>query len=182
MRISRKKRPDKPLILDYLRNEAITAPEVRLIDAEGNNLGVMSTRDAIQKAQELEMDLVEINPKANPPVAQIHQFSHFKYQKEKEARKQRNNSHVSDIKGIRLSIRIGEHDMNIRREQAKKFLERGDKVKAEIIMRGRENAKGELAYEVIREFFTGLDAMIPVRYEEEAKRAGNKVTAIIIRK
>ncbi len=182
MRISRKKRPDKALILDYRKNEGIIVPEVRLIDLEGNNLGVVPTSEAIERARALEMDLVEINPKANPPVAQIHNFSHFKYQKEKEVRKQRTNSHVSDIKGIRLSIRIGEHDLNIRREQAKKFLERGDKVKAEIILRGRENAKANIAFDVIKEFFAGLDAMIPVRYEEEAKRNANKVTAIIIRR
>jgi translation initiation factor IF-3 len=182
MRISRKKRPDKPIIPLYLLNERITAPELRVIDAEGTNLGVFSNREALAMARERELDLVEINPKAEPPIAQILEFGHFKYQKEKEVRKQKINSHVSDIKGIRLSIRISDHDLEIRMLQAKKFLERGDKVKVEMILRDRENGKISIAYQVIESFFTKLSAELSVRYEQTATRQGNKVTAIIIRK
>ncbi len=182
MRISRKKRPDKPLIPQYKLNEKITAPEVRVIDAEGKNIGVFSTAEAIEMARAKEMDLVEINPKIDPPVAQILEYGHFKYQKEKEMRKQKINSHVSDLKGIRLSIRISDHDLDIRQMQAKKFLERGDKVKVEMILRDRENGKIGLAFEVITAFYTKLEAQIPIRYEQTATRQGNKVTAIIIRK
>lgn len=181
MRISRKKRPDKPLIPLYKLNDKITVPEVRVLDAEGKNIGVFSTREAIEMARLQEMDLVEINPKAEPPVAQILEYGHFKYQKEKELRKQKINSHVSDIKGIRISIRISDHDLEIRTNQAKKFLERGDKVKVEMILRDRENAKIGIAFEVITAFFNKLNTAIPVRYEQTATRQGNKVTAIIIR-
>lgn len=181
MRISRKKRPDKPLIPLYKLNDKITAPEVRVLDNEGKNIGVLPTKEAIEMARAQEMDLVEINPKAEPPVAQILEYGHFKYQKEKELRKQKINSHVSDIKGIRISIRISDHDLEIRTNQAKKFLERGDKVKVEMILRDRENAKIGIAFEVITNFFNKLNAAIPVRYEQTATRQGNKVTAIIIR-
>ncbi len=182
MRISRKKRPEKPLIPHYRRNEFIRVPEVRVIDADGNNIGVLSIADAIARAQETEMDLVEINPKANPPVAQILNFSHFKYQKEKEMKKQKINSHVSDTKGIRLSVRIGDHDLDIRRMQAQNFIERGDKVKAEIILRGRENAKPEIAFDVIKKFYELLNSHITVKYEQEPTKQANKVTAIIAKR
>src|SRR3989339_1201973 len=127
MRISRKKRPDKPLMQHHNINEQILAPEVRLLDTENNNLGVLKTNVALARARELEMDLVEINPKADPPVCKIIEFTHFKYQKEKEAKKQKAGAHESELKGVRLSFRIGEHDLIIRVEQAAKFLERGDK-------------------------------------------------------
>ncbi len=182
MRISRKKRPDKPLIPQYKINEKITASEVRVIDAEGKNIGVFPTSEAIEMARSREMDLVEINPKIDPPVAQILEYGHFKYQKEKEMRKQKINSHVSDLKGIRLSIRISDHDLEIRQMQAKRFLERGDKVKVEMILRDRENAKAAIAFEVIDTFYKRLEVQIPIRYEQPGTRQGNKVTAIIIRK
>lgn len=181
MRISRKKRPEKPMIPHYNVNEAIQSPTVRVLDAEGNNLGIVDTKEAIARARGEELDLVEINPKAEPPVAQMIAFTHFKYQKEKEVRKQKINSRGSELKGVRLSIRIGEHDMDVRLDQAAGFLERGDKVKAEIILRGREMKYAGQAFDVIRKFFSLLNAKMPVRFEQDPIRQGNKITAIIIR-
>ncbi len=182
MRISRKKRPEKPLIPHYNLNERIKVPEVRLLDSEGNNVGVLSTSEALAMAHEQELDLVEINPKADPPVAKLIDFARFKYQKEKEMRKQKISSHVSDIKGVRLSIRIGEHDLNIRLNQAEKFIERGDKVKPEIMLKGRENAHPEMAFEVIKKFFDRLNEKVEVKYEQEPAKQSNKVTSVIIKK
>ena len=160
-------------------NHRIDAPEVRVLNDEGENLGVMKTGDALSKAKEMEMDLVEINPKAQPPVCKITDFKHFKYQKEKEARKTKAKSKISELKGVRLSIRIGQHDLDIRRAQAEKFLSRGDKVRIEIILRGRERAKTHIANEVIGAFVTRIKEDTPVRYDQEITRQGNKVTAII---
>lgn len=182
MRISRKKRPDKPLIPHYNLNGRISVPELRVLDTEGKNIGILSRADALAKAEELELDLVEINPKSNPPVAKLIDFARFKYQKEKELRKQKISSHVADIKGVRLSIRIGEHDMNIRLLQAEKFIERGDKVKPEIMLKGRENARPEIAFDVLKKFFAALNEKIEVKYEQEPTKQGNKVTAIILKK
>ncbi len=182
MRISRKKRPDKPLIPKFWINERIRAVEVRVLDDEGKNVGVMKTADAIAQAKAEEKDLVEINPKANPPVCKIMVFSQFKYQKEKEARKQKQNSHIAELKGIRLSMRISEHDMGVRLNQALKFLNRGDKVRSEVILRGRERGKAELAHEVIRRFCTLVEAEFPIRFEQNVMRQGNKVTAIFTKK
>ena len=145
MRISRKKRPKKSLIPHYRLNDRIKVPELRVIDADGGNIGIMETSKALALAAEQELDLVEINPKAEPPVAQITDFTHLKYQKEKQARKQKQSVHNSEMKGIRLSMRIGKGDIETRKKQAEKFLERGDKVKLEIILRGAERYKTPLA-------------------------------------
>ncbi|MBT3817327.1 MAG: translation initiation factor IF-3 [Candidatus Magasanikbacteria bacterium] len=181
MRISRKRRPQKSLIPRYNLNDKIEATEIRVLGADGTNLGVMSTKEALDLAREKELDLVEINPKALPPIAKILDFKHFKYQKEKEARKQKNKSHVSDLKGIRLSMRIGPGDLDTRKKQAAKFLDRGDKVKVEIILRGAERYKTPLAYQVIEKFHALLTEDMQLKYEQEAKRQGNKITAIIIK-
>lgn len=179
MRISRKKRPKKPLIPHYNINGQIKSEEVRVVGDEGENLGVISTKEAMEKAQEQEVDLIEINPKARPPVVMFKDFSHFKYQKEKEARKQKAKSHVSELKGVRLSIRIGEHDLKIRRKQAEKFLNRGDKVKIELILRGRDRAQSHIAYEVVKEFAESIKESIDIRFEQEPTRQGSRVNAII---
>lgn len=182
MRISRKKRPDKPLIPRYNKNEFITAPEVRVLDLEGNHVGVMKIAEAVKLARDQELDLVEINPKGVPPVAQLIDFVKFKYQKEKEARKMKSNAHVSETKGIRLSVNIGEHDMEIRKNQSIDFLNRGDKVKMEIILRGRENARPDIAFQVLRNFFIMVNSAVEVKYEQDLAKQGNKVTGIIVKK
>ena len=182
MRISRKKRPDKPIIPHFNKNELIQVPEVRVLDNQGNHVGVMKTSEAIRLAREQEMDLVEINPKGVPPVAQIIEFVKFKYQKEKEAKKQKANAHVSETKGVRLSVNIGDHDLDIRKNQAVEFLNRGDKVKLEIILRGRENARPNLAFDVLRQFFILVNTTVEVKYEQELSRQGNKIIGIITKK
>lgn len=182
MRISRKKRPDKPLIPLFRLNGRITVPEVRLLDDEGNNLGVFQTHEAINMAIERESDLVEINPKAVPPVCKITDFSHFKYRKEKEIRKQKQQAHETEVKGIRLSVRIGEHDMSIRVAQAEKFLNRGDKVKIELILRGRENAKPTIAFGVMTKFLGMIEEKIEINQEQRPTKQGNRIITIITKK
>lgn len=182
MRISRKRRPEKPLIPHYNVNAQIRVPEVRVIGREGVNLGVLAIADALRMAEEQECDLVEINPKAEPPVAQLVEFSRFKYQKEKEAKKQKLGAHVSDTKGVRLSVRISDHDLDVRRAQAEKFLERGDKVKAEIILRGREHARPDLAFDVIKRFISLVQKTVPLRIDQESAKQGNKITAVMAKR
>jgi len=182
MRISHKKRPQKSLIPFFRRNEAISVPEVRLLNNENENLGIFKTSEAIRMAREEEKDLVEINPKAEPPVAKIIDFTQFKYQKEKEARKQKAKAHVAEIKGVRLSVGIGDHDLEIRQKQSEDFLDRGDKVKIEIILKGREHGKPNLAREVITGFIKTIEKERPLRIEQEIAFQGGKMTAIITKK
>ncbi|MBT4121313.1 MAG: translation initiation factor IF-3 [Candidatus Magasanikbacteria bacterium] len=182
MRISRKKRPDKPLIAHYRLNNKIVAPEVRLLDNEGGNLGVFSIQEALRMAEEQEIDLVEVNPKAEPPVCKIIDFSHFKYQKEKEIRKQKQQAHDTETKGIRLSVRISDHDMEVRLNQADKFLNRGDKVKIELTLRGRENIKPTIAFEVVNKFLGLIEGKMELRKEQLPTKQGNRITAIVAKK
>lgn len=180
MRISRKKHR-RPQVVEpqYWCNERIRTPEVRVITGEGENLGVMATSDAIKVAQEKELDLVEVDPKAQPPIAKIMDYGQFKYQKEKEARKLRAKQHKVEVKGIRISVRISEHDFKVRLDRAKKFLEDGDKIKIEIVLRGRERRHPDLAKEQIQQFITRLEQEIPIKIEQAISKQGNMVTALV---
>ncbi len=182
MRISRKKRPDKPLIPHFKKNHMIKSPEVRVIGANKEFIGIMATSKAIQLAAEQELDLVEINPKAVPPVCALVDFTSFKYQKEKEAKKIKARAHTVEIKGVRLTVRISDHDLDVRRKQAEKFLDRGDKVKVEIILRGRENSKPQLAFDVVQKFYQLLSQNFEIKYEQEPAKQINKITATIVKK
>lgn len=163
----------------YLVNDNIRFPTVRVITDGGGHLGVIPTAEALQKAREMEMDLVVIQPKAEPPVAKIVEFGKFKYEQEKEARKQKAKAKTVEVKGIRLSARIGPHDIEVRKEQAKKFLENGDKVKVEIILRGREKRHGDLARKIIEQFVAALNKDIPLRVDQSVQNQGGQLTSIV---
>ncbi|HNU95844.1 MAG TPA: translation initiation factor IF-3 [Candidatus Magasanikbacteria bacterium] len=181
MRISHKKRKPEINEKKYFFNEKIIAPEVRVLDNENNNLGVMKTGEAIRAAQEQEMDLVEINPKANPPVCKIMDFGQFQYQQEKAARIKKAHQKETKTKGVRLSIRIGTHDLEIRKKQTLEFLDNGDKVKVEVILKGREMQQGALAFELLKKFISEVNVQTPIKYDQEPERQGRSVTAIIFK-
>lgn len=178
MRISRKKRPIKPT-LRFRMNEAIRVPKVRVVDDEGAFLGIMDTRDALKLAREQEMDLVEIVPKGEIHVAKITEYGKFKYQKEKEAKKQKSQQKKIGLKGIRLSLRIDRHDIDLRIRQSIKFLQEGDKVKIELILKGRERARPELGTEVINNFVKELGEKTPIKIEQPMSRQGRKFFVVI---
>ncbi len=166
----------------YNRNQFIRSGKVLVLDENGENLGVMDAEEAVRLAQERELDLVEINPKVDPPVCKIVDFSEFKYQKEKQARKQKAHSRASEVKGIRLSMRISDHDLEIKEAQAEKFLDRGDKVKLELMMRGRENAKQDIGQDILERFMKAIEQKFPIRIEQEITKQGHKITSIIAKK
>ncbi len=182
MRIHRHRaRKPKLNLQKFLINERIKAPEVRVIDDEGKMLGVLKTEEAFAIAQKKELDLVEVSPKANPPVCKILDFGQFKYQKEKEARKQKAQSKEVELKGIRLSVRIGDHDFNVRIKQASKFLDRGDKIKIELPMRGREKAHKPVAEQVMVRFLTTLRETYEIRVEQPIQFQGGRMSMIIVK-
>ncbi len=160
-------------------NDRIKAAEVRVIDEKGQPLGVMTIEKALELVQSRELDLVEVSPKAEPPVCKILDYGQFKYQKEKEARKQKAAAKEIELKVIRLSVRIGEHDLEVRQKQAAKFLDRGDKVKIELPMRGREKAHKDVAEGVLKLFLEGLKAQYQLRVEQEIKYLGGRFSAIV---
>ncbi len=184
MRISRKKRKpqQKDLGKQYRVNQRIRVPELRVIDENGNMVGVLPTADAIALAQEKGLDIVEVSPLAQPPVAKILNFNKLKYQEEKDRRKERAKQKKVEIKGIRLSFRISDHDKEVRMKQAKKFLADGHKVKAEMILRGRERRHMDLAKSGLQEFVDGLDQLTPVTVEQDINVQGGKLSVLIANK
>lgn len=161
---------------DYPHNEQITAPEVRLISDTGM-LGVMPTSKAMEMAREQELDLVLISPKAVPPVAKIIAYSSFKYQQEKMARKMKAHAKQTETKSIRLSVRIGQHDLDVRVRQAVKFIGEGDKVKVEIYMRDRERQHADIAIKVMRSFIEDVQKEQQIKIESQVKRTGPRIEA-----
>lgn len=172
----------KEVAPSYRSNEQIRVPEVRVIDEKGETLGVLKTADALALAREREYDLVEVSPLAAPPVCRLLDFGAFRYQKDKEFRQQRAHAKRVDVKGIRLSVKMGEHDFEVRLARALEFLEAGQKLKIEIILRGREKAHGELAIQRIKEFMALIGKKYELFIEQEIKRAGGNVSAIVGRK
>ena len=183
LRISRRKpKPQYVEQKDHRRNNAIRVPEVRLIDETGQNHGVVTTSKALAMAYERGLDLVEVSPLAQPPVAKILDFSKLRYQEEKERRKERAKQKKVEVKGVRLSLRIGDHDLETRITQAEKFLSEGNRVRAELILRGRERRHTSLATEIIKEFVSKLNAIIPVQTEEDVSIQGGKLAIIVSKK
>ena len=182
MRIHRHRQNRPKLnITKYKANERIHAEIVRVIDEEGKILGELPIQEALEIAQSKELDLVEVSPLAKPPVCKILDYGQFKYQKEKEARKQKTLQKEVDMKVVRLSIRIGEHDRDVRLKQAIKFLERGDKVKIEMPLRGREKAHKDLANEIITLFITDVQTATPIKVEQPSKFLGGRFSAIFVK-
>ncbi|HAL50552.1 MAG: Translation initiation factor IF-3 [Candidatus Uhrbacteria bacterium GW2011_GWD2_41_121] len=178
MRIHRHRRGQPKFAIPQFKvNEQIKSPEVRLVSDDF--IGVLPTSEAIAKAREQGMDLIEVSPKAEPPVCKVMEYGTFKYQKEKEIKKQRAQSKEVELKGIRLSFRIGENDMQVRANQAKAFFEKGHKVKIEMQLRGREREHKDRACQIINNFIDMMRKDFKVRVESEIQMQNGRLQAII---
>ena len=185
MRIHHRRRggyQKKEELVTFKVNEAILAPEVCVIGEEGEPLGTFSIANALSLAQERGFDLVEVSPKAQPPVCRLLNFGQFKYQKEKEIRAQKAHAKKVDVKGIRLSVKMGAHDIDIRRKQAEGFFADGQKLKIEINLRGREKEHGDIASARIQEFINAIAQTYPIVIEQPIARNGGNVSTTIARK
>lgn len=181
MRIHRHRhRKAKFDIPEYKVNEQIKAPEVRVIFDDGTN-ETLSVKDAIKRAESMGLDLIEVSPKAEPPVCKIMDHGSFKYQKVKEAKKQRAAQKEVETKGVRLTLRIGPGDIDTRLRQALSFLEDGNKIRIELILRGREKAYRDRALLVINNFIERLKETYQIRVESDAKSTGNKIQSVVSR-
>ena len=182
MRISRRKpRPGQVPVKRHYINTQIRAPQVRLIDELGQNVGIVETTKAMAMAHERGLDLIQVSPLANPPVVRIVDYSKMRYEEEKERRKERAKQHKVEVKGIRLSLRISEHDREVRLKQAERFLGQRDKVKIEIILRGRERRHVDAAREIVSVFIRSLNDLVPVVTEQATQVQGGKVSALVAR-
>lgn len=158
-------------------NEQIRAPEIRLIDSEGEMVGVVTVREALKKAEEVGLDLVEISPNAVPPVCKILDYGKYKYEQQKKAAEARKNQKVVEVKEIKIRPTIEEHDYQVKYKSARKFLGNGDKVKVTLRLRGREVAHKDLAMEVLHRFKNELLDISKV--DMEPKMEGRQVVMVL---
>lgn len=155
-------------------NHQIKAPEIRLISDSGEQLGVMKLSAALALAQEHGLDLIEVSPLAAPPVAKLMDVAKFRYQQKKAEQLQKKKAKKVEVKTVRLSARIGRHDMATKAKQADGFLAEGDLIRVELRMRGREQAFADLGFRQIQEFQKLLTQNY--RVEIPAKRMGPTIT------
>jgi len=134
---------------EHLINEAIRAKEVRVVGAGGEQIGILPIREALQLAQEANLDLVAVAPTAKPPVCRVMDYGKFRYEQSKKEKEARKNQKVISIKEIRLSPTIEEHDFQTKLRHVQKFLEQGDKVKLSIRFRGRAITHSEIGKKVL---------------------------------
>jgi translation initiation factor IF-3 len=177
-RIERKEEPT------FVSNSQIRVPEVFLIDENNEAGGRMSTAEALERAQEADLDLVMVNPKADPPVVKIVNLGQLKYEREKQAHKQKMQQKKIETKNIRLSFRISEHDLEMRVMQAEKFLAKDNKLKVELFLRGRERQYPQKAAEILNNFVARLKSKdgLEVDIEQPLTNQGGRFTIILINK
>jgi len=160
-------------------NNQIRISPIRLIDEKGLNLGIVETYQALEIAKERGLDLVEIAPLAQPPVCRIIDFGKYQYQKSRQGKGQKTKQKITEVKGIRISLRISRHDLETKAKQTEKFLQKGNKIRIEIVLKGREKSFQfqNLAKEKLQEFIQ----LIPVEVfiEREIKREGRGFNVII---
>ena len=140
----------------------------------------MPTHRALSMAREKGLDLVEVSPLSRPPVCKIMDYGQYQYKQEKAGRKQKAKQKKVDIKGIRISFKIGEHDLEIRRKRAQKFFSEGHKVRIEMLLRGREKAHQDIARDNMQKFADSLAGNII--FEQKVKKLGSKLSCILVQK
>lgn len=158
-------------------NDRIRFPKIRLIDADGGQLGIMTPREALKLAEEKELDLVLVSDKADPPVCRIMDYGKFKFEQEKKAREAKKKQHTADVKEVKMRYKIEEHDYQVRISHAERFLKDGDKVKATVMFRGREIQHADLAEELLNRMATDLQQVAEV--QQAPKREGRNITLFL---
>ncbi|MCB9915471.1 MAG: translation initiation factor IF-3 [Planctomycetes bacterium] len=162
---------------DYRRNRQIRVPEVRLIDEHGEQVGVVSTRDAQRRAEEAGLDLVEVSPTARPPVCKILDFGKFKYEARKREQKTGTKKTSSQLKELRVRPAIDKHDLSYRLDQGRKFLAAGHKVQVVCVFKGRQMRHPEHGYNVMKDVEAQLGDVAKV--ESQAKLMGRRMTMLL---
>jgi translation initiation factor IF-3 len=158
-------------------NERIRIREVRVIDDEGQQLGIMQTRDALDLAKSKGLDLIEVSPTANPPVCRIMDYGKFKYDEAKKKKDATKRSKTTEIKGIRLRPGTGEHDLAFKVRDAQRFLQEGDKVQVTVIFRSREASHPEIARAQLQRLVEGISELGVV--EQAPTIEGRRMTVLL---
>lgn len=163
----------------YYTNYRIEAPELRVIDQEGKQVGLLSKEEALKQAQALELDLVLIAPNAQPPVAKIIDFKKFLYQEEKKAKEAKKGIKKSIVKDVNLSLFIADADLERMQHKAEEFLSEGNQVRINLKLSGRELGKKDMAYGLMNEFIKKLGE---INVSKEPRLEGRVVRAVVARK
>ena len=154
-------------------NEEIRDAELRVISSDGQQLGIMSAKEALDIAEQKNLDLVKIAPQSKPPVCKIMDYGKYRFEQSKREKEARKNQHVVDIKEVRLSLNIDTHDFNTKLNNALKFIKHGDKVKVSIRFRGREMGHPEIGLETMKRFADACAEVAVV--EKPAKLEGRQM-------
>lgn len=158
-------------------NERIRFPEIRVIDSEGEQLGIMTPKEALTKAQEQGLDLVLVSESAKPPVCKIMDYGKYKYEQDKKQKEAKKKQHNADVKEVKMRYKIEEHDYNVRVRNAERFLKSGDKVKATISFRGREIQHSRLAEDLLRRMAADLEEVAEI--QQSPKREGRNMMMML---
>ena len=171
------KSKDKTILNEYIRSK-----EVRLIDENGENHGVVPTSKALQMAQDADLDLVLISPNQEPPVAKILDYGKYKYELAKKAKEAKKKQHVVEIKEVKMRYKIDVHDYEVRLKAARKFISQGNKVKGVVMLRGREMQHSNLAFDLAQKFITDMleNSDMPVVLEKKPQLEGRNVTFYLV--
>lgn len=153
-------------------NNEIKAPQVRLIDETAIRVGVLSTREAIEMAEEASLDLIEISPNAVPPVAKISDYGKYKYEAQKKAHEARKHQKVIEVKEIKMRPNIDDHDYEVKMRAMKRFIEEGDKVKVTLRFRGREMVHADLGMQVLNRVRGEMDPVTKIESMPRVWKAG----------
>lgn len=169
---------NQPRMSKHIRiNDYIRSPSVRLIDDQGEPLGVFLIERAKEMAMEQELDLVEVSPNSQPPVCKIMDYGKYMYRQQKMERKHKAQQKQTEVKGIRISLRTGVHDLEVKAKQAKRFLADRNLVKVVLMFRGREAAHLHLGYDKLSQLYAMLTEAAKI--EDPPKRQGNQLIMIL---
>ena len=162
--------------MDMMINEEIRDKEIRLIGQDGEQLGIMPTKQALEMAEEKELDLVKIAPTAKPPVCKLMDYGKYRFEQEKKLKEAKKNQKTTQLKEMRLSATIDTHDLEVKAKNVQKFLAGGDKVKVSIRFRGRQMAHTAGGLEVMNQFLARRD---DVGVEKPAKMEGRNMFMVL---
>ncbi len=161
-------------------NDAIKANEVRLISSDGNLIGIVSIREALDIAEKSNLDLVEISPNANPPVCKIIDYGKYNYEQQKREKINKKKQHVITVKEVRFRPHTDTHDLETKARKIREFLVDGDKVKISVMFRGREMAHQEMGMDTLQKVISLLEDVVKI--EKEPKQEGRYLTAYLAAK
>ena len=171
------RRPAAPPLSGPRYNEFISVPKVRVIDENGDNLGILLTAEAIEQAAEAGLDLVEVSPNADPPVCKFLDVGKYKYEVQKKANLARKSQKTQEVKEIKMRPNIDDHDYGVKMRKIHEFIEEGDKVKVTLRFRGRELAHGELGMQLLQR--VQADVAATAKVEQHPRMEGRQMLMVL---